>query len=310
MSRSCLGVCPRVSGMNPLETNPSSAVGVDTRWGVGSTVAPLRRVFVRTPATNGDFAAAQWRIPDAAALLSEHESFVALLTELGCDVEMGEPEPSLVDAVYTHDPAIMTPYGAILLQMRKPIRRPEPAQLGRDLKRLGIPILGALTGDGYADGGDKVWFDEDTLAIGHSYRTNAAGIEQIRGLLAPYGVEVTAYDLPHFHGPEEILHLMSLVSPLADDLAAVYEPLVPVRLMEFLDARGFRLVCVDEAEFRTQGANILAVRPRVLVLPAGNARTVEKLRWAGCEVHEFPGVDLSVKGDGGPTCLTQPLWRQ
>lgn len=272
-------------------------------------MAPLRRVFVRTPATKGDFAAAQWRLPDEVALLREHRGFVGLLESLGCQVEIGEPRDELVDAVYAHDSVIMTPYGAILLRMRKPAREPEPDQIAEDLHRLGVPVLGRLEDEAYADGGDKVWFDERTLAIGHSYRTNAAGIEQIRALLAPHGVEVTAYDLPHFQGPQAVLHLMSLISPLADDLAIVYEPLAPVRLLEFLDRRGIERVSAVEEEIATQGANVLAVRPRVLVIPEGNPRTVAKLRAAGCEVHEFPAANVCVKGDGGPTCLTQPLWR-
>ena len=298
-----------LTGTHLPGTAAADQQGTGQQWGVGSTVAPLRRVFVRTPATKGDFAAAQWRLPDEAALLREHRGFVRLLESLGCQVEIGEPRDQLVDAVYTHDPVIMTPYGAILLRMRKPVREPEPDQIAEDLNRLGVPVLGRLAGEAYADGGDKVWFDERTLAIGHSYRTNAAGIEQIRALLAPHGVEVTGYDLPHFQGPQAVLHLMSLISPLADDLAIVYEPLAPVRLLEFLDQRGIERVSAVEEEVATQGANVLAVRPRVLVIPEGNPRTVAKLRDAGCEVHEFPAADLCVKGDGGPTCLTQPLWR-
>jgi N-dimethylarginine dimethylaminohydrolase len=295
--------------MELIGTHLSGTAAADQQWGVGSTVAPLRRVFVRTPATKGDFAAAQWRLPDEVALLREHRGFVGLLESLGCQVEIGEPRDELVDAVYTHDSVIMTPYGAILLRMRKPAREPEPDQIAEDLHRLGVPVLGRLEDEAYADGGDKVWFDERTLAIGHSYRTNAAGIEQIRALLAPHGVEVTAYDLPHFQGPQAVLHLMSLISPLADDLAIVYEPLAPVRLLEFLDRRGIERVSAVDEEIATQGANVLAVRPRVLVIPEGNPRTVAKLRAAGCEVHEFPAANVCVKGDGGPTCLTQPLWR-
>ncbi len=278
-------------------------------WGVGSTVDRLRRVFVRTPVTDGDFEAAAWRTPDPSALRAEHERFVALLKSLGCDVEVGAAAAPLVDAVYTHDPVIMTPYGAILLQMAKPVRRPEPELTRADLGLLGVPVLGQLTGDATADGGDKVWFDPQTLAVGHGYRTNAAGIAQIRALLAPHGVDVVAYDMPHFRGPGEVLHLMSVISPLADDLAAVYEPLAPVRLLESLDQRGVERVPVYEDEFHSQGANILAVAPRVLVAPEGNPKVADRLRAAGCEVHEFPAADLCVKGDGGPTCLTQPLWR-
>lgn len=295
--------------MDPEQNPRSESSSTEQQWGVGSSVTTLRRVLVRTPTVDGDFEAAQWRRPDPAQLLEEHAEFVRLLQGLGCQVEVCPAESGLVDAVYPHDPVIMTPFGAILLHMQKPVRGPEPAQLGQDLDRLGIPILGSLSDEEFADGGDKVWFDDHTLAMGHSHRTNAAGIESVRRLLEPHGVEVIAFDLPHFEGPEAVLHLMSVVSPLADDLAAVYEPLAPVRLLQFLDSRGYERVSVSSAEFVTQGANILAVRPRVLVVAAGNPQIVAELRERGCEVHEFAGSELSVKGDGGPTCLTQPLWR-
>ncbi|TWP35781.1 dimethylarginine dimethylaminohydrolase family protein [Leekyejoonella antrihumi] len=295
--------------MDPLQTHLSGIAARGHEWGVGSCVTSLRRVLVRTPTVQGDFEGAQWRKPDPARLLAEHAQFVQLLRDLGCQVEVCAAEPNLVDAVYTHDPVIMTPFGAILLQMHKPVRGPEPEQVAHDLDRLGVPILGSLTGGEFADGGDKVWFDDHTLAMGHGYRTNAAGVERVRRLLESHDVEVVAFDLPHFEGPDAVLHLMSVVSPVADDLAAVYEPLAPVRLLQFLDSRGYERVRVSAAEFATQGANILAVRPRVLVIAEGNPQVVSALRARGCEVHEFAGSELSVKGDGGPTCLTQPLWR-
>jgi dimethylargininase len=283
--------------------------GTEAAWGVASMVDPLRRVFVRTPVTVGEFAAAGWQEPDPARLLAQHRQFVTLLESLGCEVDVGTAAEALVDAAYTHDPVIMTPFGAIVLQMVKPIRRHEPELTRDDLTRLGVPILGELTGRAVADGGDKVWFDRRTLAIGHGYRTNGAAIAQVRELLAPHGVDVISFDLPHFRGAGEVLHLMSVISPLDHDLAAVYEPLAPVRLLEFLAARGISRVPVDDEEFVTQGANILAVAPRVVVMAEGNPRTARKLHDAGCEVHEFPGGELCVKGGGGPTCLTQPLRR-
>lgn len=273
-------------------------------------VSPLARVLVRTPTTIGKFVEdGHWRMPDKVALLSEHEHFVALLTSLGCHVDVAEPIEGLVDAVYMHDPMIMTPHGAILLNMAKPIRSPEPAHFRRDLERLGVPILGQLTAPGFADGGDKVWLDERTLLIGHGYRTNQAGIDQIRALLSPFGVEVLSFDLPHYEGPGAVLHLMSVLSPIAHDLAVVYEPLAPVRLLQFLESRGIRRLCVSEREMLTQGGNILTIRPNVVVLASGNPQVESALRAAGVEVHLFDGANVAVKGDGGPTCLTAPLLR-
>jgi N-dimethylarginine dimethylaminohydrolase len=172
-----------------------------------------------------------------------------------------------------------------------------------------VPILGQLTAPGVADGGDKVWLDERTLLIGHGYRTNQAGIDQIRALLAPHGVDVHSFDLPHYEGPAAVLHLMSVLSPIAHDLAVVYEPLAPVRLLQFLESRGIRWIPVSEREMLTQGANILTIRPNVVVLAAGNPEIEGALREAGVEVHVFNGANVAVKGDGGPTCLTAPLTR-
>jgi N-dimethylarginine dimethylaminohydrolase len=224
-------------------------------------------------------------------------------------VLVGESIDGLVDAVYTHDPAVMTPFGSILLQMRKPVRAPEPAAMRADFDRLGVPVLGSLTGDAYSDGGDKVWLDERTLVVGRGYRTTASAVEQFRALLEPHGVTVISVDLPHYLGPDAVLHLMSVISPIAHDLAVVYEPLAPVALLELLDERGITRITVDEDEMLTQGANILAVAPGEVVLAAGNDKVRAKLDAAGVKVHEFAGTEVAVKGDGGPTCLTQPLWR-
>jgi N-dimethylarginine dimethylaminohydrolase len=273
-------------------------------------VSPLRDVLMRTPTTTGRFVEdGGWREPDRAALLDEHRRFVDLLRRLGSTVHVADPVDGLVDAVYMHDPLIMTPHGAIVLRMAKPIRAPEPAHARRDLERLGVPVLGELTAPALADGGDKVWLDARTLLVGHGYRTNATAIAQIRALLAPHGVDVLAFDLPHFRGPAEVLHLMSVLSPVAPDLAVVYEPLAPVRLLELLRERGISWLRVGDTEVLTQGANILAVAPRVVVLAAGNPEIESRLRAAGVEVHLFDGANLAVKGDGGPTCLTAPLLR-
>ena len=280
-------------------------------WGTPDMVSKLEHVLVRTPTTVGNFVAdAQWREPDRDALVREHSEFVDLLSSLGCTVHTAQAVDGLVDAVYMHDPMIMTPHGAILLQMGKRVRQPEPAQIRQDLERIGVPILGELTGSAIADGGDKVWLDAKTLLIGHGYRTNGEGIAQIRKMLAPYGVEVHAFDLPHFQGPSAVLHLMSVLSPISHDKAVVYEPLAPIRLLEFLKSRKISWLTVNDTEVHTQGANILTVEPNVVVLAAGNPEIEGKLRKSGVTVHVFNGANVAVKGDGGPTCLTAPLLRR
>jgi len=280
-------------------------------WSTPDMVSKLEHVLVRTPTTVGNFVAdAQWREPDRDALVREHSEFVNLLSSLGCTVHTAQAVDGLVDAVYMHDPMIMTPHGAILLQMGKRVRQPEPAQIRKDLERIGVPILGELTGSAIADGGDKVWLDAKTLLIGHGYRTNGEGIAQIRKMLAPYGVEVHAFDLPHFQGPDAVLHLMSVLSPISQDKAVVYEPLAPIRLLEFLKSRKISWLTVNDTEVHTQGANILTVEPNVVVLAAGNPEIEGKLRKSGVTVHIFNGANVAVKGDGGPTCLTAPLLRR
>jgi N-dimethylarginine dimethylaminohydrolase len=271
--------------------------------------APLRRVLLRRPALSGDFAAAGWRVPDPGSLARQHEAFGQLLTDLGCHVEVAPPAEGLVDATYVRDPGLVTGAGAVLFQMSKPARVAEPGLLGGALTAAGVPVVAQLTGAARADGGDFIWLDEHTMMAGRSYRTNAEGLRQVAQALAAEGTSLMAVDLPHDRGPAHVLHLMSLISPVADDLAVVYPPLAPVALMQTLAERGVRVVAVDAEEYETMGCNVLAVEPRRVVMVTGNPRTRAALESAGCEVHGYEGSDISLNGDGGPTCLTAPIWR-
>jgi dimethylargininase len=279
------------------------------RFGVRSMVAPLRRVLLRSPAISGDFAGAAWRIPDPDLLARQHDRLCELLSGLGCGVELAGAVEGMVDATYVRDAGMVTGRGAVLFQMAKPARTAEPPLLGAALEAAGVPVIGGLTGSARADGGDIIWLDEQALLVGRSYRTNAEGIRQLRGLLAAEGVSVASAHLPHDRGPGHVLHLMSVISPVADDLAVVYPPLAPVPLMEELSARGIRVVPVPAEEYESMACNVLAVRPGVVVMLEGNPRTRAALEAAGCEVHVYDGSEISVKGDGGPTCLTAPILR-
>jgi dimethylargininase len=281
----------------------------DQGFGVTSMAAPLHRVLVRRPAVTGDFATADWRQPDPAALAGQHARFTGLLESLGCSVTVADPGDGLVDATYIRDPGLMTARGAVLFQMAKPARRPEPPLLGAALRDAGVPVRARLTGPARADGGDFIWLDDRTLLAGHSYRTNSAATSQLAGLLAMDGVTVDHVDMPHDQGPDHVLHLMSVISPVADDLAVVYPPLTPVPLMQALARRGIAVVTVDPDEYATMACNVLAIRPRVVVMLDGNPRTRAALEQHGCEVHTYDGSEISLKGDGGPTCLTFPLHR-
>ena len=271
--------------------------------------ATLRRVLLRRPAVTGDFTAAGWRPPEPGSLTRQHEAFGQLLTDLGCHVEIAPAAEGLVDATYVRDPGLVTGAGAVLFQMSKPARMAEPGLLGGALTAAGVPVVAQLTGAARADGGDFIWLDEHTMMAGRSYRTNAEGLRQMAQALAAEGTSLEAVDLPHDRGPAYVLHLMSLISPVADDLAVVYPPLAPVALMQTLAERGVRVVPVDAEEYETMGCNVLAVEPRRVVMLTGNPRTRAALESAGCEVHGYEGSDISLRGDGGPTCLTAPIWR-
>jgi N-dimethylarginine dimethylaminohydrolase len=272
--------------------------------------APLRRVFVRRPGAD----VSRWREfgwhsePDPARLADEHEGLRSGLEEAGADVVVGEPAADgNVDAVYVFDPALVTDAGAILLRPGKEARRDEVVAIREDFQAAGVSIASELTAPALAEGGDALWLDESTLVVGLGYRTNATGAAQIA--VAIPNVDVLTVDLPHHWGRGEVLHLLSLISPLAGDLALVYLPLMPVRLVQLLEERGVQLVEVPDEEFDSMGCNVLALAPRVVLALEGNPETRSRLEAAGVEVRTYRGGELSRKGDGGPTCLTRPLER-
>jgi N-dimethylarginine dimethylaminohydrolase len=279
------------------------------RFGVTSMIAPLRRVLVRRPATAGDWAGAAWRTPDPDLLARQHDAFCELLADLVPELEVAPALDGQVDAVYMHDPMVMTGRGGIPLQMIKPARGREPGHAAEELERLGIPVLGRLEDGEYADGGDRYWLDDHTMAIGLGYRTNQAGAAAIARLTAPEGVTVETYDMPHDQGPGSVLHLQSFLSGVADGLCVVYEPLAPVRLLQDLRARGIEWIAIDHDSYLAMGCNVLAIRPGVVVMVDAAPAVRRALEQRGIEVHVYAGSELSLKGDGGPTCLTQPLLR-
>jgi N-dimethylarginine dimethylaminohydrolase len=281
------------------------------QFGCQSMTAPLRRVLVRAPRREDAafWQAYGWRYePDPGAAADEHAAFRALLSESGAEVVLAEtahgPDP---DAIYAYDPAIVSDAGAILLRPGKEGRRGEPEAMAADFAEAGVPIAGRLEAPALAEGGDTVWLDESTLLVGRGYRTNDDGIQGLRDLLL--GIEVVAFDLPHYHGAGEVMHLMSFLSPLDVDLAAVFLPLMPVRLVELLQERGIELVEVPEEEFESMGPNVLALGPRVALALAGNDETRRRMEKAGVDVRVYQGDHISRPGDGGPTCLTRPLLR-
>src|SRR2546423_2504178 len=270
----------------------------------------LRRVLVRAPRAEdlGGWRMCGWRAePDAAGIAREHEAFCSLLSDAGAEVVLAESAAAgNPDAIYTYDPALVADSGALLLNPGKECRRDEPAALGEDFDRIGVPIAGRLERDEWAEGGDCCWLDERTLLVGRGYRTNDAGIAALRRLLPE--IEVIAFDLPHWRGRTEVMHLLSLLSPLAPDLLVAYAPLLPSRLAQLLEERGIEIVPVPDDEFDSMGTNVLALAPRAALAVDGNPETRSRMERSGVDVQVYEGTELS-KGDGGPTCLTRPLVR-
>jgi N-dimethylarginine dimethylaminohydrolase len=277
-------------------------------------VEKLQRVLVRRPdEAFGGADPERWHYssqPDLEAARIEHDALTAVLHGAGCEVLYHEaPLPDHADALFTHDPAIVTDAGAVILRMGKTGRRGEEAAMAASFEALGVPVLAVLEGDATAEGGDLLWLDHDTLAVGRGYRTNAEGFRQLTAALRPIGVETVEVQLPHGDGPESCLHLMSFISMLDHDLAVVFPPLVPVPLMELLSERGIALVEVPAEEYPSMGPNVLALAPRRCLALEGNPVTRQRMEAAGCEVLSYRGRELSLKAEGGPTCLTRPVLR-
>jgi N-dimethylarginine dimethylaminohydrolase len=283
----------------------------ERRYGAQSMTADLREVLVTRPGPAfgrafDDEAHGFLRPVDLARAQREHDTLVETLDRLGAAVHVLEDETGDPDLVYTFDPLVVSDRGAIPLRPGKPNREGEPAVVEAWTRTAGIPTAGRIEAPGTIEGGDTFWLRPDLLCIGRTLRTNDAGTRQLAEIV---GGDVRTFDVPYWRGPAELVHLLSVVSPIADDLAVVFLPLLPVGLWELLREFRFRLVEVPEEEYPTLGCNVLAVRPGVVVVAAGNPVTLGRLEDAGCEVHAIPLGEVGENGSGGPTCLTRPILR-
>jgi N-dimethylarginine dimethylaminohydrolase len=284
-----------------------------------SEVGRLTTVLVkhaREAFVSQDVISAQWKAlnftapPDYSRALAEYDAFLEVVARSGAEIWTLPASDRLnLDSIYTRDASIVCSQGAVLCSMGKEQRSLEPNAQELELHARGWPIAGRIASPGLLEGGDLVWLDSRTAAVGQGRRTNAEGVRQLKLILKDSVDEVLIVPLPEPRGPQDVMHLMSLVSPVDTDLAVVYPGLMPLSFRRELVGRGYRLVDVPDEEYGSMGTNVLATAPRVCVMVSGNRRTRAALERAGATVFEYEGREISLKGGGGPTCLTRPLTR-
>ncbi|MGB3329897.1 MAG: arginine deiminase family protein [Thermomicrobiales bacterium] len=301
---------------NLTEQLTESAATQPVRQGFGghSMIAPLRRVLVQRPAPSVSPTDAErfhyLHAVDDALAITEHETFTTILVDAGIEVIVGQPAPDgMLDSIFVYDSSYITDQGAILTRPGKELRRPEVDLARRAFEALDIPIIGEIEAPGTLEGGDLCWLDQNVLAVGEGYRTNAAGIDQLQIILQPLDVDVYRVALPHWHGEDECLHLLSLISPVDEQVAVVHLPLMATSFVQLLRASGWTLIEIPEEEFSTQGTNVLALEPGKVLMLKDNPITKSRLEAHGIEVLTYTGDEISHNRTGGPTCLTRPILR-
>lgn len=248
--------------------------------------------------------------PDLQEAVIEYDKFESVLLNYSSSISYLPPDDTVnMDSIYCRDAGISTNAGMIICKMGKDARNNEPHALKKACQKTGVNILGEISGSGTLEGGDVAWLDEHTLAVGHTYRTNEEGIRQLKEMVDPLNVEVVTVQLPHYKGPSDVFHLMSIFSPVDYDIAVVYSPLMPIGFRNFLIEKKYTLVEVSDDEFETMGCNVLALSPGVCLMVEGNNKTKTLLEKSGCKVILYDGNEISIKGGGGPTCLTRPIYR-
>ena len=248
--------------------------------------------------------------PNFNESLKEYQAFQLFLANKNIELSFfPEDKKTWIDSIYCRDASIATDFGMIICNMGKKGRLYEPKAQLEAYQKNDKDILGEIKFPGTLEGGDVAWLDLNTLAVGHTYRTNEEGIRQLKSLLEPKGIEVIVVELPHYKGKEDVFHLMSILSPVDKNLAVVYSPLMPIKFRNELLQRGIQLIDVPDGEFESMGCNVLAVGPRDCLMVDGNPITKKLLENAGCQVFSYKGHEISVKGGGGPTCLTRPMKR-
>lgn len=282
-------------------------------------VNPIKKIILKHPkdafkdqdTINKQFSRLNYfEAPNFNRAISDYDKFVSLLISFDIELHfLPKDNSTSIDSIYTHDPCVVSNNGVILCNMGKKARLAEPNTMEDYFKSIQLPILGRIKAPGTLEGGDVVWIDEKTIAVGEGYRTNKEGIKQLKHLLSDQVENVISVPIPHWSGPEDCLHLMSNISPVDHNLYLVYSRLLPVPFRKYLLDRNIELIDVPDEEYESMGCNVLAVAPRKVIMINGNLITKQLLEKKDIEVYTYDGAEISIKGAGGPTCLTRPFVR-
>ena len=282
-------------------------------------VNPIKKIILKHPkdafkdqdTINKQFSRLNYfEAPNFNKAISDYDKFVGLLISFDIELHfLPKDNSTSIDSIYTHDPCVVSNNGVILCNMGKKSRLAEPNTMEEYFKSIQLPILGRIKAPGTLEGGDVVWIDEKTIAVGEGYRTNKEGIKQLKHLLSDQVEKVISVPIPHWTGPKDCLHLMSNISPIDHNLYLVYSRLLPVPFRKYLLDRNIELIDVPDEEYESMGCNVLAVAPRKVIMINGNLITKQLLEKKDIEVYTYDGAEISIKGAGGPTCLTRPFVR-
>lgn len=290
------------------------------KYGLNSNVSTLKTVLLKNPQAafkSQKTIDLQWQDlnfidkPDFKKSVTQYENFIDILNDNNVEIlYIPEDEITSLDSIYTHDPIFMTPNGAVIGNMGKTQRKPETIMMKNYLNEIGVPILGEIINDATLEGGDVIWIDEKTVAAGLTYRTNNKGIDQLRKILSTISIEVISVDLPHWNGPVDVLHLMSLISPLNENLFLIYKKLLPISLLKLLKKLDIKTISIADEDYDSLGCNVLPLSTTKCLITSGNDKTFKIIEENGIEVIEFQASEICYKGSGGPTCLTRPIYRK
>ena len=290
------------------------------KYGLNSNVSTLKTVLLKNPQAafkSQKTIDLQWQDlnfidkPDFKKSVTQYENFIDILNDNNVEIlYIPEDEITSLDSIYTHDPIFMTPNGAVIGNMGKTQRKPETIMMKNYLNEIGVPIFGEIINDATLEGGDVIWIDEKTVTAGLTYRTNNKGIDQLRKILSTISIEVISVDLPHWNGPVDVLHLMSLISPLNENLFLIYKKLLPIGLLKLLKQLDIKTISIADEDYDSLGCNVLPLSTTKCLITSGNDKTFKIIEENGIEVIEFQASEICYKGSGGPTCLTRPIYRK